>query len=172
MKFRSLLQEFQKHLIKEYWGSEGAGILAYAQDTGKFLLSFRSGMVASGNTWGVIGGAIKGVKSEKNVTPKQGALKEFGEETGYDGSFLSLTPLYTFQDKDFQYHTFLGIIPEEFTPWPSKKHAWENSWFSWYDLDEMLELPNKHFGVEKMLLDKSVVDKLRKVVGEEKKDNL
>lgn len=171
MNFRQLLQEFQKQLLKEYWGKMGAGVLVYAQDVNKFLVSFRSPKVASGLTWGVIGGAVKGVDGEKDLSPERGAKTELCEEAGYCGSFLSFKPLYVFRDGDFQYHTFLGVVSKAFSPVSKREHAWENLYFEWFSLEDLIGLNDKHFGLEKMLKDGGVISTLETISSGKSKKN-
>lgn len=105
-----------------FWGKAGAGVIFWAEDSRRFLLAHRSPLVEQPNTWGTWGGAIN-----KGETAEQAAIREAREETGYHGH-LHLEPLYTYKHSSgFEYHNFLAITPEEFTPqldWETQGHAW------------------------------------------------
>jgi 8-oxo-dGTP pyrophosphatase MutT (NUDIX family) len=170
MNFRSFLrnslQEQRQALLTEYWGKVGAGIIAYAQDTGNFLLALRSDEVEEPNTWSNIGGAISGAPGERGVrSPLVGAKKEFAEETGYMGEFEQVTPLYVFRAPrgKFEYHNFLAVVPEEFDPRPSEEHGWETRSFVWMPLKAVLDLPRKHPGLKMLLSDPASIQVLKKL---------
>jgi 8-oxo-dGTP pyrophosphatase MutT (NUDIX family) len=159
--FKTILKEFQQRLIKEYWGHRAAGILCFSKDTKRFLIALRSSQVHQPNTWGIIGGKI----DPKDKSYLEGASREFKEESGFNGE-ISSSLLYTFKDpaEDFEYYTFLGIVPQEFTPKSQKEHAWETSKFKWVSLEELLKISPKHTGLEETLSDKTVISKLEKLV--------
>jgi 8-oxo-dGTP pyrophosphatase MutT (NUDIX family) len=135
---------------KEYWGSEGAGILAIATDTGKWLVAHRSSEVKQPNCWGVVGGKV-----EENEKPSVGAKREFHEETGYDGS-LKIQEVYNWVSPDknkdgspkFVYHNFLGEI--EKGSWEPETN-FETKEFKWCTYEELLAIAPKHFGLDTLL---------------------
>jgi 8-oxo-dGTP pyrophosphatase MutT (NUDIX family) len=123
----------------KFWGSQGAGAVFFAEDTGRFLLQHRSPYVNEPNTWGVIGGAI-----DAGEDPKEAMIREVKEETGYSGP-MEAELLYTFQSGKFRYHNFLVTVPHEFEP----KHGWESQGHVWATLND---LPSPlHFGFEALL---------------------
>lgn len=128
-------------LLEAYWGTAAAGILPIAKDTGRILVAMRSSYVNEPNTYGVWGGAI-----HADETPKEGAKREFTEETKYKGS-LKMIEAYRFEDGTFMYQNFIGIVEYEFKP-----HLdWETESYVWLDFDELLKLRPKHFGLESLI---------------------
>jgi 8-oxo-dGTP pyrophosphatase MutT (NUDIX family) len=105
----------------DFFGSAGAGCLPWCTSTGRLLVSFRSQFVNEPHTWGVWGGAMR-----SGENPKQVALREFREETGYRGE-VTLEQVFEFKKGDFVYTTFLAAVPEEFEP----VLDWENEDFKW-----------------------------------------
>lgn len=87
--------------------SKAAGIMPIAADSGRFLLALRPEGVYS-----TIGGFVQW--GEKFA---DGAIREFVEETMYDGP-LCLLRAYTHHSpvQNFTYVNFLGICPTEFEP--------------------------------------------------------
>lgn len=133
---------FGEHALKthdEFWGSEGAGGVFVAKDTGRLLLAYRSAYVNEPHTWGTFGGAI-----DEGEDPKEALEREIKEETGYTGNF-KLTPVWVFTKGSFRFHNFLIEVPKEFKP----KLDWETERAEWFDLDK---LPDKlHFGLKALL---------------------
>lgn len=136
---------------KEYWGSEGAGILAIATDTGKWLVAHRSPEVKVPNTWGVIGGKI-----EHYEKPSTAARREFEEETGYQGKVNNIREVYRWVSPDklhdgtpkFIYYNFLGeIVKGDWEPVTN----FETAEFRWCTYEELLALKPKHFGLDSLL---------------------
>jgi 8-oxo-dGTP pyrophosphatase MutT (NUDIX family) len=160
---------------KEYWGSAGAGIIPLARSTGRFLIPLRSWQVMEPHTYGTIGGKLDRIDmddeydpddegyvdsesepdSERSSAsgseyeePEDAAVREFYEETGYDGP-VDLFALYVFSDGNFRYYNFLGVIEDEFDP----DTNWETDEWVWVRFDELLKLRPKHFGLESLLND-------------------
>lgn len=139
---------------EKFWGNVGAGILPIAKDTGRILLPYRSKYVNEPHTWGVWGGKI-----ESGENPKSAALREFKEETKYNGN-IKLIDAYIFKAKGFSYYNFLGIIEHEFVP----NLDWETETFKWVELSEINDL-DLHFGLAGLLKNsKSLIDKTIKDV--------
>ena len=138
------------------WGKAGAGVLILARDTGRILLTLRSGAVMEPHTWGVPGG-----KLDEGETALQAAEREMDEELGIvpePGSRLTL--LYTFKETGFRYDTFIGIVARESAVRP--RLNWESDDAQWFDLDE---LPSPlHPGVRGMMRAKGVKATLREAV--------
>jgi 8-oxo-dGTP pyrophosphatase MutT (NUDIX family) len=126
-----------------YWGKGGAGILPLCSETKRFLIPFRSSKVKEPHTWGVWGGKIE--DHEFNDIEKA-ALREFKEETRCTKPMV-LKPLYVFKDGTFEYHNFLGILEEEFTPILNR----ETNKAEWMDFYDLIALERKHFGLAALL---------------------
>jgi 8-oxo-dGTP pyrophosphatase MutT (NUDIX family) len=133
-----------------YWGSQGAGILAIATDTGKWLLGLRSNATTfEPGTWALIGG-----KMDEN-NPRNAAKREFIEETGYQGTF-DLHQAHTYKSPEkgengepkFVYHNFVGeIVKGHWEP----KLNWETAKFIWVDYEGLQKIKPKHFGLIELL---------------------
>jgi 8-oxo-dGTP pyrophosphatase MutT (NUDIX family) len=130
---------------RKFWGRMGAGALLVAADTGRVLLLRRSSEVNEPLTWGTIGGAIDGRED-----PETAARREVKEETRYDGP-LSMHSAYVFQDGNFKYYNFIGVVPHEFKPVLN----WENERAAWVNLQEARKVRGLHFGL-RALLDNSI----------------
>lgn len=123
----------------QFWGSAGAGVLFYAQDTGRVLFALRSDEVNEPGTYGVWGGAI-----DYKEDPLAAARREAREEAGYTGE-IEFRKLYTYRKDGFTYTTFLGTVPHEFKP----RLNWESADAVWAEPGEW---PSPlHFGVKALL---------------------
>ena len=142
-----------------FWGKAGAGGLILAKTTGKFLLAHRSIHVEQPNTWGVWGGAVN-----RDATPKQTVIDEIGEETGYHGK-LQLIPLFVYKDpkgSGFEYHNFLVLVDNEFTPNPEEDSAWETSGYKWCEFGKW---PSPlHFGLVSLFNDSASIQTIKAVL--------
>ncbi len=100
--------------------SKAAGILPIAIDSGRMLMGLRHD-----GTYSTIGGFL--CWGEKF---REGAIREFVEETLYEGPLLLLKG-YTYQSpvKDFRYVNYLGICPTEFEPQLDEENV-EAEWFT------------------------------------------
>jgi 8-oxo-dGTP pyrophosphatase MutT (NUDIX family) len=127
---------------RSYWGTSGAGVLAVAEDTGRFLIALRSEKVKEPGTWGTIGG-----KQDHKESFRETALREFVEETGYDGQ-LELIAIMDYEDPgEFTYRNFIGVVPYEI-----ELHGnHENEELKWVTFDELLDIEPKHPGLEILL---------------------
>lgn len=124
-------QELENHEALQktgFWGKRGAGCLPFAEESKRFLFSFRSANVQEPHTWGIWGGAIN-----EEERPAKAALREFKEETGYSGKILKLHPLSTYKDPEsaFKYFSYLLVVPKEFRP----NLDWETEGYKWVDYD-------------------------------------
>lgn len=126
-----------------FWGNNGAGILPICPSTKRILVGLRSEYVNEPNTWGIFGGAV-----DSKENPKDSAERELREELGYIGK-IKLVPsyIYTSPGGSFKYYNFIGIVDEEFKP----RLNWENSNAQWITMDELLNLPDKHFGLTNLI---------------------
>lgn len=129
---------------KEYWGTEAAGVLPYSVETNKFLLNLRSSEVYEPNTWNLWGGKFD--EGEEVDDVEYVCMREFKEETYYNGD-IKLYSLYVYNDTNFKYHNFLGIMNEEFKP----RLNWESSDYKWVTLEEMENIKPMHFGLKALL---------------------
>lgn len=129
-----------------FWGRKGAGSLIMARTTGRFLVQLRSEHVEEPGTWGTWGGAI-----DSGMTSEDAALNEFEEETGVSSNNVrEVIPLYVFKHSSgFEYHNFLIVVDDEFTPRPNRANEWEIDGFKWV---EHSNFPRPlHFGLKSLL---------------------
>jgi 8-oxo-dGTP pyrophosphatase MutT (NUDIX family) len=104
--------------------ARAAGLLVRARDTGRFLF-----LLETDGQWNVPGGGIEG--SER---PKQAALREFVEETGFHGRLLIGA-----RAADLDGFWLYGAeVAREFTPALSDEHVD----YRWSELDE---IPRPHY---------------------------
>lgn len=136
-----------------FWGSQGAGCIAIAADTGRMLLMHRAHWVQQPHTWGNCGGAI-----DSGEDPKEAALRELGEEAGYWEEALKIIPLLVFQKGSFKYFNFLVIVEQEFEP-TLNSESQDADWFEFGDWPSPL-----HFGVAAVLKDPASVKAIQAVI--------
>jgi 8-oxo-dGTP pyrophosphatase MutT (NUDIX family) len=113
---------------------QSAGILPVAKSSGKILLGKRTGSCRG--TWASFGGG-----SREEETPRETAIREFREETGFSGKIG-----ISFLLKSGNYHLFVGFVPIEFVP----KLDHEHSEAKWYTYSEAKKIRNKHPELEKL----------------------
>jgi 8-oxo-dGTP pyrophosphatase MutT (NUDIX family) len=160
MKFTTFLEKYKFINEREYYGNLGAGVIPYALDTNKFLLSLRSKEVNEPGTWGIIGGKVE----DDEANPKLAALREAHEEIGLEipESALNLIYVYNSAEKDengdsiFSYYTFLANLDNEVPELETKEYGWETDTCKWFSLDEIKKLKNVHFGVKALLKNKAL----------------
>ncbi len=92
----------------EFADQGAAGVVLYAEDTGRYGLQQRSNSINDGGLWAAWGGG-----REPGETLEECARRELMEESGYRGP-IELKRL----GANSRYITFLGIIPHEFKPRP------------------------------------------------------
>jgi 8-oxo-dGTP pyrophosphatase MutT (NUDIX family) len=107
-----------------------SGGLFLAKDTKRFLLLLRSQGKTAG-TWGLVGGK----KEPADLTPYDALTREISEEVGATPKIKKVVPLelFTSNDQNFHYNTYVLIVDKEFTPVLNEEHegyAWVkyNSW--------------------------------------------
>jgi 8-oxo-dGTP pyrophosphatase MutT (NUDIX family) len=134
MKFFDFLEAenyFNDETGQQKWGKSAGGMFIIADNTKKALLLLRNSNVHNsvngktyyGNVWGIPGGAVEG-----NIV--NGIKREVQEETGYSGK-MKVEASYVHNG---HYHTFIAIVPNEFTPVLN----WEHDDYLWIDLHELL----------------------------------
>lgn len=146
---------------REYWGSEAAGCIFIARDTGHILLAHRSNRVNyEPETWGTWGGKVN-----VGETPKDAVEREVEEETGFTGRY-KIHPLYVYRNGEFSYHNYLVVVPFEFSP----QLNWENEGSAWVEYGKWPE--PLHFGMKELL--KHAGGKIQKVIDllKKKRDNI
>ena len=115
-----------------------SGIIPIAADTKRICLAWRSPEVNEGNRFGIIGGMVK-----DGMSVEEGALAELGEEVGYYGQ-IQLHPAYVHRKKHFEYHSYIGIVPIEFSYQPEPEYAWETSFMQWMPYVQIVGMMEKY----------------------------
>lgn len=137
----------------ERWGRRAAGFLIFAKDTGRMLLTLRSGGVVEPHTWGLPGGRCE----EEDTDERDCAIREFLEETHCPETVTGPSePIYVFREPGFAYHNFIGYVEHEFKP----VLDWENDDFGWF-APGVLPSP-LHFGTRQLF--EEVGDKILRMV--------
>lgn len=90
-----------------------AGILPYCIKSKRFLISQRGPDITEPNKWVCFGG-----KADNGESPQQTAIREFREESGYDGKVKLINKPFINHNKQdgFTFVTYIGIVPDEFIP--------------------------------------------------------
>jgi 8-oxo-dGTP pyrophosphatase MutT (NUDIX family) len=103
---------------------KAVGVWFYSIKTGRYLYLLRNDHKHPG-AWGLPGG-----KLEFGETLLGGMERECTEELGTFPAYQKLIPLEKFTAGDFEYHTWLCVVDEEFVPVLNHEHlgyAWVNS---------------------------------------------
>ena len=148
---KEIMRTFKQYLEeRKYWGTEAAGTIHVAKDTGRILFLLRSGDEDSeSGQWEM---TIGGRKEETD--PDAGATRdrEAAEEIGPVANILDTRQIELFFDtgddhKPFKYNVFVRVMAGEFEPTLSDEH---DGW-KWVDIAKN-EIPSPlHFGAERLL---------------------
>ena len=121
-----------------------AGMIVFAQSTGRMLLLLRSQRVSEPMTWDIPGGLCNSDVVDEPLL--QCALREFAEETQSPYQPRGpLSPFFVLNRSDLSYSTFIGYVPDEF----EAELDWEHDGYGWFSLDS-LPAP-LHYGVQAIL---------------------
>lgn len=126
---KTLVDSNISHVLKESSCPRNAGVLFLCPSSSRVLLSLRSPKSSAPNTWAMFGG---GVEDGESII--EGVKREVLEECQFKGPYL-LLPSYVFNDpdRDFVFHSFIGIVKEEFQPIIN----WEHTDSKWFDIDDL-----------------------------------
>jgi hypothetical protein len=128
-----------------------SGGLFLTKDTKRFLFLLRTQGKTAG-TWGLVGGK----KEPEDHTPYDALKREIEEEVGKTPAIKKVVPLelFTSNDQQFQYNTYILIVEKEFIPTLNEEH----SGYAWCDLNAW---PRPlHQGVKTSLNNRSIKTKI------------
>jgi len=106
-----------------------SGGLFLARDTRRFLFLLRTQGKTAG-TWGLVGGR----KEPTDATAFEALSREIQEEVGATPKIKKIIPLelFTSNDQNFQYNTYVLMIDREFIPTLNEEH----SGYAWTGFDQ------------------------------------
>ena len=106
-----------------------SGGLFLARDTRRFLFLLRTHGKTAG-TWGLVGGR----KEPTDATAFEALSREIQEEVGATPKIKKIIPLelFTSNDQNFQYNTYVLMIDREFIPTLNEEH----SGYAWTGFDQ------------------------------------
>ena len=128
-----------------------SGGIFLAKDTRRFLFLLRTQGKTAG-TWGLVGGK----KEPTDITAVDALKREITEEVGKTPTIKKIVPLelFTSNDQNFQYNTYVLLVDKEFMPTLNEEH----SGYAWCTYDEWPK--PLHQGVKNSLNNKSIKAKL------------
>ena len=128
-----------------------SGGLFLAKDTGRFLFLLRTQGKTAG-TWGLVGGK----KEPTDATPYEALNREIAEEVGKTSEIKKTIPLelFTSNDQNFQYNTYVLIVESEFIPTLNEEH----NGYAWCSYDNWPK--PLHQGVKNSLANRVIRGKL------------
>lgn len=130
----------------------GCGALIYSKNTQRYLFLLRNQKKHAGS-WGLVGGSV-----EFGETPAAALQREIQEEIG-DIAYEKIIPLekFTAETKNFEYHTYLITVDDEFVPKLNDEHRG----FAWTGIaDHPKPL---HPGVWRTFSFSSIIEKIKTV---------
>ena len=132
-----------------------SGGLFLAKDTKRFLLLLRNHGKTAG-TWGFVGGR----KEPSDATPFEALKREIEEEIGNVDCIKKIVPLelFTSNDQNFQYNTYVVIVENEFIPKLNSEHTG----YAWCSFDAWPK--PLHQGVKACLGNKVIRAKLELLI--------
>ena len=128
-----------------------AGALIYCRTTHRYLFLLRNGDRHDGS-WGLVGGKI-----DSGETVTAGLVREIAEELGGTIRDAKLIPIekFTSESNQFEYHTFMINVDEEFVPVLNHEHRG----YCWVKLEDH---PRPlHPGVWRTFKFSSVIEKIQ-----------
>ena len=130
---------------------ECSGGLFLTKDTKRFLFLLRSQGKTAG-TWGLVGGK----KEPEDATLYDALKREISEEIGKTPAIKKIVPLelFTSNDQQFQYNTYILIVEKEFIPTLNNEH----SGYAWCDFNAWPK--PLHQGVKTSLSNRSIKTKI------------
>ena len=131
MESQSMGEKLGRRIQKRRMDSspiEGVGTFIYCISTQRYLFLLRNNSKYSG-TWGLAGGKV-----ESNERVLISLYRELNEELGIDFTNTKVIPIekFTSDNGNFQYHTFLIPVTEEFIPVLNQEHRG----YCWVYLDD------------------------------------
>jgi 8-oxo-dGTP pyrophosphatase MutT (NUDIX family) len=129
----------------------GAGAVIYCKSTHRYLFLLRNNGTHAG-TWGLAGGKI-----EAGESVVAGLTREMIEELGGFVKDAKLIPIekFTSENNNFEYHTYVIRVDEEFVPILNSEHRG----YCWVPLDDYPK--PLHPGVWRSFKFSSVINKIR-----------
>ena len=130
----------------------GCGALIYSAATKRYLFLLRNQKRHAGS-WGLVGGGV-----EAGESPAQALQREIIEEIGaIDINKIIPLEKFTSDNNNFEYHTYLITVDNEFVPQLNNEHR-GYAWTAINDHPKPL-----HPGVWRTFSFKSIVDKIKTV---------
>lgn len=132
-----------------------AGTIFLAKDTSRVLLNFRAQKISKGSTFGFWGG-----KMEHGETVMECLHREINEECGFVPEYSNILPLdiYTSDDKQFMYYSFVTIVDSEFIPRINE----ESDGYLWCNMNHF---PRQlHTGAKMILGNSSYIKNIKKIL--------
>lgn len=110
---------------------QGAGMIVYCDETGRFLLVKRSPTCDYPGTWCGLGGGVEDGEGLSEAVRRE-AFEEaqFPEDAPCDLHYIGCQ-----ESPGFEFHNYLGVVPEEFDPVLNNEHT-EHQWCEWSDFPE------------------------------------